>query len=102
MFVQIHKDHSVLLEEYLKANEIPYKISAVPLITSVPVMQYDFESLTEAQKVEIAAVLKQIQTRVKPTRHRPWEDKMHTPAQEFKGWWTGKAAEEEVRYEREE
>lgn len=32
-------------------------------------------------------------------RHRKWDDKMHTPMQEAKAWFTGENQEEEVTYE---
>lgn len=96
MYLQIHKAYSKQLEDYLNEKGIEYTFSSVPLITTAPIIKYDFKTLTEEQKKEIYDVLKQLQTHNAPTRHRPWDDKMHTAKEEFIGWWTGKADEEEV------
>lgn len=102
MFVELQKEQAEKLEEYLKGQGIEHKSVEIPLTRPVPVMRIEFENLSEQQKKEILDVVTQIKGYHAPTRHRPWDDKMHTPKEEFKGWWTGEAAEEEVRYERDE
>lgn len=104
MYVQIEKKYTGQLEDYLKSQDIGYKISdaPLPLITATSVMVVEFDRLTEQQKQDILAVVKQLQIRKSPTRHRPWEDEFHTPMEEAKGWWKGKSTEEEVEYERDE
>ena len=101
-FIQIHQTMAEKFEEYLKAQGINYTISAVPLVTSTPVMKFEFDALTDTQKQEILEVSQQLQKHYQPSRHRPWDDKMHTPMQEFKGWWSGKNEEEEIDYGRRE
>lgn len=57
---------------------------------------YEESSLNRsAEKAEQPGKCKDVQE----VRTRTWDNQMHTPKEEFKGWFTGENEKEEVRYE---
>lgn len=125
MFLEISKKkfEENKMRDLLENMNIQYEISDCTLPDEKEMMIHiEFSNLSEPQKNKIENLLENVYgkdsvnkdkdgngipdyldnldgTGVIEKRHRKWDDRMHTPGEEAKGFVTGANTEEEVTYE---
>lgn len=101
MYLEVSRDKQLEIIDYLDQHNISYELTDATLPEEIKeTSHFELPKLSKDDLIalNLIAIGKE---NIVERRHKPWEDKFHTPFQEAKGQLFGDANEEEVTYEQE-